>query len=289
MSAPRPGVTRFASRQNARVAYDPGTPYVGDPALPTVVLLHDLLADRTAWTAVRDALADQYRVIIPDARGHGASPTLTNQWYSVAELAADVLAVLDAEELAAVHLVGQGLGGVTAFDLARRHPTRVSSLSLIAPALYAALDNHSDPTARTARTELRTSDRAAADAAYKGLTDKALDTYLLPRRGTDWRQTLTRPQLGAVRRHAAALSALLPALDAYTVDRAEVRTMDMKTLVLSPGEGSAIDRITMAYLADLLPRCRLTDLASSGKQEADATEGAGALAEALSAFFEATE
>src|SRR5688572_23544647 len=97
MSTSRPGVTRFATRQNARVAYDPGTPVPGDA--PPFVLLHDLLADRTAWNPLRDILANHHRVIVPDARGHGASPTLVNQWYTVAELAADLLAVLDAEQL----------------------------------------------------------------------------------------------------------------------------------------------------------------------------------------------
>src|SRR5262245_27446995 len=129
MSTARPGVTRFATRQNARVAYDPGSPVAGDEGT-AVVLLHDLLADRSAWNPLRDALSPQYRVIIPDARGHGASPTLANQWYTVSELAADLLAVLDAEAMPSAHLVGHGLGAATAFEVARRHPARVDSLTL---------------------------------------------------------------------------------------------------------------------------------------------------------------
>src|SRR5215212_9828223 len=103
MSTARPGVTRFATRQNARVAYDPGSPVVGGEGT-AVVLLHDLLADRSAWNPLCDVLASQYRVIVPDARGHGASPTLANRWYTVSELAADLLAVLDAEAIRHAHL-----------------------------------------------------------------------------------------------------------------------------------------------------------------------------------------
>ncbi len=286
MSTPRPGVTRFATRQNARVAYDPGTAIAGD-APPPVVLLHDLLADRTAWTPLRAILANHRRVIVPDARGHGASPTLTNQWYTVAELAADLLAVLDAEQILAAHLVGHGLGAATAFELAHRHPARVHSLTLITPTLYCVLDNHPDPAVRSARNDLRTSDRAAADAAYKGLIDKALDTYLLPRQGANWRQTMTKPQFGAIRRHAAALSALLPALDAYTIDRTATRALTTRTLILIDAAAAAVDLMTADNLVDLLPNCRSARIDSSRDQQTTPSEAAQSIAAALSGFFEA--
>src|SRR5215203_3145685 len=118
MIAPTPNRTRFAQRSHSRVAYDPGNDPAESGNLPAVVLLHDLLADRSVWYPYRDALSPYYRVVVLDARGHGASATLSNQWYTVAELAADVLTVLDAEELTHVHLVGHGLGGTTALELA---------------------------------------------------------------------------------------------------------------------------------------------------------------------------
>src|SRR5215204_4230949 len=86
------------SRGNTRVAYDPGSQ--SDPNAPAVVMLHALLADRSVFAAQRDVLSSRYRVILPDARGHGASATLANQWYTVAELAQDVLAIFDAEGIA---------------------------------------------------------------------------------------------------------------------------------------------------------------------------------------------
>jgi pimeloyl-ACP methyl ester carboxylesterase len=210
MDAPRAGATRFSQRHNSRIAYDPGSPPGMDDA-PIVLLLHDLLADRGEFAAQRATLASAARVIVPDARGHGASATLANQWYTVAELAMDAQAILDLERVRRAHVVGHGLGAAAAFELARRAPDRVATLTLVEPALYAILDNDPDPAVVGLRNELRANDRAAADDAYKGLLDKALDTYVRPRWGAGWRERVPRPRLAAVRRHAAALAGLLPA------------------------------------------------------------------------------
>src|SRR5687767_6728999 len=152
MSAPRPGGTRFAVRNNSRLAYDPGPPPDAEQA-PTVVMLHDLLADRSAFSAQRASLSAGNRVITPDARGHGASATLANQWYTVAELAQDVISIMDLEEIVTTHVVGHGLGGATAFELARRFGDRIASITLIEPSLYAILDNDPEPAAAGYRNE----------------------------------------------------------------------------------------------------------------------------------------
>ncbi|MFL5758346.1 MAG: alpha/beta fold hydrolase [Thermomicrobiales bacterium] len=254
MSTPRPGGTRFATRGNSRIAYDPGAP--ADPDSPTIVMLHSLLADRSAFAAQREALGERYRIIAPDARGHGASATLANQWYTVGELAQDVLAILDAEGITQVHLVGHELGGVTGLELARRAPNRVASLMLIEPAVASILDIDSAPDAAQARTAARTSDREVGDAAYKGLTDTALDGYLIPRWGPNWRQVISTPRFGAVRRHAGALAGIIPALDSFTVDRADFRAISVPALLVIGEDATPLARVTAERLATLLPDAR---------------------------------
>jgi 3-oxoadipate enol-lactonase len=257
MTAPAPNRTRFARRAHSRVAYDPGVDSAPSRKRPVVVLLHDLLADRSVWYPLRGTLIPDVRVVVPDARGHGASPTLANQWYTVAELATDILAVLDAEELSAVHLVGHGLGGTTALDVALRFPYRVTTLTLIDPSLQTLATDARDELARDDLQHLRANDRAAADTAYKQLFDRALDTYWLPRRGSAWRQALTKPQTGAMRRHAPALAALLPALEAYSVDVAAIRGLPCPTLIVVSDSASRLDRAACTRLAELLPQARL--------------------------------
>ena len=278
MSGSRAGSTRFAIRNNSRVAYGPGTTPEGVGDQRAVVLLHDLLFDRNEFAAQRSALGVGSRVIAVDARGHGASATLANQWYTMSELAQDVIAILNLEEITSAHLIGHGLGGAVAFEIARRHPAWTTSLTLIEPSLYSVLDNDASAAeASGLRNELRTTDRAAADAAYKGLTDKALDVYLSPRWGQAWRESTSKPRLAAIRRHAGALSGMLPAIDAYVVPKNELRLFLVPTLLIV-GEGShTVIRLTAERIVAQIPAGRLVTI-PFGNRAAGPFSGDGASA-----------
>jgi pimeloyl-ACP methyl ester carboxylesterase len=109
----------------------------GDP----VVLLHGFPAHAGCWDAVVPPLvAAGHRVVVPDQRGYspGARPP-GRRAYVAAELAADVLSLLDALELDRVHLVGHDWGGGVAWGLAAAAPDRLRSLSVVATPHPAAL------------------------------------------------------------------------------------------------------------------------------------------------------
>lgn len=289
MSDQRAGTTRFAVRGNARLAYE----RVVSPAsaeAPVVVLLHPLLVERNALGSIRDALADSYRVVLPDARGHGASASLANQRFTVAEMAADVAAVLDAEGVTTAHLVGRGMGGAAAFELARRSPDRVRSLTLIEPSLPSVLDNDADPAVRDARAEERRRDRASADAAYKGLIDRALDSYLDDRWGDGWRARLPRPRLAAVRRHAGALAGSLAALDSHAVGQSDAARMALPVLLIHDTDAPVMARQTCKRLAAWLPNARLEAIPGVSDRGLSLTDDAvAALMDSLRAFLAKAE
>lgn len=274
------GLTRFASRGAHRLAYELVPPRSRTPGsdAPVVLLLHGLLAGRGEWATQRAALAGSAALILPEARGHGASAALTDRRHSLADLAADALAVLDHAGVGRGHVVGHGFGGATAWELARFAPTRVASLVLVEPDLAAVLDGLGDPLAGSARHEARAADRAAADAAYQGLTDKALDTYLTPRRGTRWRADLARPELAALRRHAGALAALLPALDAYAPD---VDSIPAPTLIVHGRGARPLVRLTCERLA-ARTGARLATVPTASPADSPL---AGSAREALAALF----
>jgi 3-oxoadipate enol-lactonase/4-carboxymuconolactone decarboxylase len=83
----------------------------GDPALPTLVLGNSLGTDHCLWDPVMPRLADFFRVIRMDMRGHGASDAPGGE-YDVALLARDVLAVADAAGAARFDYCGISLGGM---------------------------------------------------------------------------------------------------------------------------------------------------------------------------------
>ncbi|MEL6338385.1 MAG: alpha/beta hydrolase [Myxococcota bacterium] len=77
--------------------------------------------------------------LIPDLRGAGDSHAHQGA-ISIADLASDVVAVLDDAEIERAALVGHSMGGKVAQWLAIHHPDRVSSLFLLCPVPASAMD-----------------------------------------------------------------------------------------------------------------------------------------------------
>lgn len=106
----------------------------GQPEAPAVLLLHSLGTDLHVWDPVVPALAPGFRLIRPDIRGHGGT-TVPRGPYSMEQLAADMLAVMDALGVRTAAVAGISIGGVIAQEMARLAPDRVEALVLIDTAL----------------------------------------------------------------------------------------------------------------------------------------------------------
>ncbi|MGE0802051.1 MAG: alpha/beta fold hydrolase [Lautropia sp.] len=138
-SAPSLPAPRFVPGPAGRIAV-----YLsGAPDGETVVMSHSILSASMMWQRQAALLASAgYRVARVDTRGHGASDAAPPP-YRFDDLVADLVAVLDALELARVHYLGLSLGGMSGFGLGIRHPERLASLCLCdcradAPAAFAA-------------------------------------------------------------------------------------------------------------------------------------------------------
>lgn len=99
----------------------------GPPDAPPLVLLHGWPQHWWCWRHVVPLLADSYRLVLPDLRGHGwtAAP---ESGYDKEQLATDLLGLLDVLELPQVGLVGHDWGGWTGFLSCLRAPERFSAL-----------------------------------------------------------------------------------------------------------------------------------------------------------------
>lgn len=103
---------------------------VGPAGAPAVVLAGSLGSDLRMWDPqVEPLLAAGFRVVRYDHRGHGRSPAPAGP-YSLPELGADLVALLDRLELPRVSLVGLSLGGMTGMWLGINHPERLDRLVL---------------------------------------------------------------------------------------------------------------------------------------------------------------
>ncbi|MGH8870726.1 MAG: alpha/beta fold hydrolase [Acidimicrobiia bacterium] len=104
----------------------------GPEGAPMLLLIHGLAGSSLAeWYRIGPALAEKYRVIMVDHRSHGLAP-LARDRFEVEDLADDMAGVLDALGVGRVSVVGYSMGGTIAQAFARRHPTRVDRLALIA-------------------------------------------------------------------------------------------------------------------------------------------------------------
>ncbi len=92
-----------------------------------VVLIHGWMSDVTMWGPKLSPL-DGFNLIALDCRGHGKSdkPRDPNQYG--AEMAADVVRLLDHLKLKKAHLVGYSMGAFIAGKVAATHPNRVLSV-----------------------------------------------------------------------------------------------------------------------------------------------------------------
>jgi 3-oxoadipate enol-lactonase len=97
---------------------------------PVVVLSNSLGATRAMWDPQVPALAERFRVVTYDTRGHGDSPAPEGP-YTLDDLVDDVVALLDRLGARRAHVAGVSLGGMIALRMAAREPERVDRIAVL--------------------------------------------------------------------------------------------------------------------------------------------------------------
>src|SRR5271169_5006340 len=96
----------FAQLENVRIHYD----LAGPAGAPILVFSNSLGATLSMWDPQMPAFQKQFRVLRYDTRGHGQS-SVTPGPYTIEQLARDVLALLDALNIARANFCGLSMGG----------------------------------------------------------------------------------------------------------------------------------------------------------------------------------
>ncbi|HUZ68897.1 MAG TPA: alpha/beta fold hydrolase [Candidatus Saccharimonadales bacterium] len=99
---------------------------LGDRSRPMLVMSSSLGTTRSMWEP-QYALQSQYCLLLYDHRGHGESPAPDGP-YTVEELGADVIALLDHLGVHSASFCGLSLGGMVGLWLASHHPQRIDRL-----------------------------------------------------------------------------------------------------------------------------------------------------------------
>jgi pimeloyl-ACP methyl ester carboxylesterase len=95
-----------------------------------LVLISGQGGDHTGWDPILDDFAAQYRVIVFDYRGTGASDTPLEPPYSTRGFAGDIAAILDHLGIARAHAYGISMGGRVCQWLGIDFPDRLGALVL---------------------------------------------------------------------------------------------------------------------------------------------------------------
>lgn len=98
---------------------------------PPLVLLHGMAGERSDWDRLVEALPADYPIVRYDLRGFGQSNS-DDREYSHSD---DLLALFDAQGIEQATVLGLSMGGGVALNFALSHPTRVSRLILLSPAM----------------------------------------------------------------------------------------------------------------------------------------------------------
>lgn len=96
-------------------------------AKPWLVLLHPTPVDHHFWLPASAALEPQYRVLLPDLPGHGAS-AFGAEPLSMQSMAAAVFRLLDARGVESAVFAGCSIGGYLLYELWRQAPKRMRAL-----------------------------------------------------------------------------------------------------------------------------------------------------------------
>lgn len=139
-----------------------------NPTAPTAVLMiHGFNVQGHTWDPIANELAEDYRVIVPDLRGHGRSSWAVDGYF-VSNFVADLIGLLDDLGIRQCHVVGHSLGARIALGLAGSHPERVRRLVLS--------DNGPETPSDAAQRAKATGDRRAARRGFRD-EDEAADLY----------------------------------------------------------------------------------------------------------------
>jgi aminoacrylate hydrolase len=101
------------------------------PGAAAVLLSSGLGGTAGYWAPQLGALKKSFRVITYDQAGTGRNRRELPADHSIAAMADEAVAVLDASKTETAHFVGHALGGLVGLELARRHPERLRSLSVV--------------------------------------------------------------------------------------------------------------------------------------------------------------
>ena len=218
---------------------------------PTVVFAHSLGCTLALWDPQVEALAAYFRMVRYDLRGHGRSGAPDTD-YTLAQMGADALAVIDATAASApVHFVGLSLGGMVGMWLGVHHPQRLKRLVLANTTPHIPLRDMFSQRMQTARTEGMAGIAAPTIDRWLGPTFKAAHPAQ--------RDGLVAAMAAMSAQGYAGCCAVLREAD----QRGDMARIGLPTLVVAGVDDPATPPASAQQLAQLIAGARVVSIANA--------------------------
>lgn len=239
-----------------------------------LILLNGIAASSRSWPPLWLArLERSFRLLLIDNRGTGAAPH-SGEPFSMSDLAADAVDVLDECGLDSAHVLGQSMGGTIAATMAIDHPERVRRLVLASSGPGGTLAVPPSPEVMgklIARSQGRLEpEEMAAAAAGKGFAERhpeVIAAIAEEQRRQPVDRSVIRLQVQA----------------SFGFDPSRLSDVRAQTLVVHGDQDPVVPLENGRRLAAAVPAARLEVLAGAGHLLA--YEAPGALADLVEKFL----
>jgi pimeloyl-ACP methyl ester carboxylesterase len=227
-----------------------------------LVLVHGSWTDATGWRLLVPGLAESFRVLSYDRRGHSRSERPDTQG-SVHEDADDLEALMEALGFAPAHVVANSYGGNIALRLAARRPDLFLSLSCHEPPLWSLLADDPEGQALLQRgaASLQDVGRRIASGDNAGAAEQFVDEVAFGPGA--WEQTPAEIK-EIMERNAPTFLDELRDPDQIGVDADALARLDVPVRLTSGTETAPVFTRTADLLAELIPGCERETIEGAG-------------------------
>jgi pimeloyl-ACP methyl ester carboxylesterase len=218
-----------------------------------LVLVHGSWVDATAWRFVLPGLAESFRVLVYDRRGHSRSERPESQG-SIEEDCDDLAGLMEALELAPAHVVTSSLGGTIALRLAIRRPDLFRSLSCHEPPVWGLLER--DPESREISQQSSERVQAVANRIAAGDHEAAARMFVdeVAFGPGAWEKALPPEGRALFVQNAPTFLDELQDPEVLKIDEDALRRLEIPVRLTDGSESPPVFRRVVERLAELIPR-----------------------------------
>jgi 3-oxoadipate enol-lactonase len=214
---------------------------------PVVVFCNSLGANFSMWDPQAAELENKYRVLRYDTRGHGQS-SVTPGPYSIEQLGRDVVALLDALNIARANFCGLSMGGMTGMWLGLNAPARIEKIALCNTGAKIGSDKGWNSRIEAVR-------RDGVKAVASGVIERWFTPEFRARSPRVWESALHMLEAAPPQGYTACCEAIRD-YDA----REKISAIDVPALVIAGSKDSATPPADGRFIAEQISGARYVEL-----------------------------